>query len=225
VAFGIAMMQCAGTLDAAQDSAGLAKSAYARAVDLEAEGNDPAALSLLWQAAGLAPRDADVQNRLGEALQRLGALDAAVDAFQRALAARPDSQKAANNLILTLVQAGRGPEALKQARAFIAASPGDPDRYFTLGLAQSEQDLIVATNVLPYLDDTLVSMALANISAMLAPGGAFLHNESRSLLTEVTRGVDLPLRQARTGVIATVRGAAPLSDAVLIHEKTGRSGR
>ena len=38
-------------------------------------------------------------------------------------------------------------------------------------------DLIVATNVLPYLDDTLVSMALANISAMLAPGGAFLHNE------------------------------------------------
>ena len=86
-------------------------------------------------------------------------------------------------------------------------------------------DLIVATNVLPYLDDTLVSMALANISAMLAPGGAFLHNESRSVLSEVTRDVDLPLRQARTGVIATVRGAAPLSDAVLIHEKAGRSGR
>jgi hypothetical protein len=86
-------------------------------------------------------------------------------------------------------------------------------------------DLIVATNVLPYLDDTLVSMALANISAMLAPGGAFLHNESRSVLGEVTRELDLPLRQARTGVIATVRGAAPLSDAVLIHEKAGRSGR
>jgi len=86
-------------------------------------------------------------------------------------------------------------------------------------------DLIVATNVLPYLDDTLVSMALANISAMLAPGGALLHNESRSVLGEVTRDVDLPLRQARTGVIATVRGAAPLSDAVLIHEHVRQPGR
>jgi protein O-GlcNAc transferase len=126
---------------AAQDSAALARSAYARAVDLEAKGNDSAALSLLWQAAGLAPRDADLQNRLGEALQRLGALDAAVDAFERALSARPDFQKPANNLILTLVQAGRGPEALRQARAFIAASPDDANRYFLLGLAQSEQDV------------------------------------------------------------------------------------
>ena len=79
--------------------------------------------------------------------------------------------------------------------------------------------------MLPYLDDTLVAMALANISAMLAPGGAFLHNESRSVLGEVTRDVDLPLRQARTGVIATVRGAAPLSDAVLIHEHERQPGR
>jgi tetratricopeptide (TPR) repeat protein len=125
----------------AQDSAALAKSAYARAIDLEAKGNDSAALSLLWQAAGLAPRDAEVQNRLGEALLRLGALDAAVDAFQRALSARPDFQKAANNFVLTLVQAGRGPEALQRARAFIAAAPDDPNRDFTLGLVQSEQDV------------------------------------------------------------------------------------
>ena len=168
VAFGIAMMQCAGTSDAAQDSAGLAKSAYARAVDLEAKGNDPAALSLLWQAAGLAPRDADVQNRLGEALQRLGALDAAVDAFQRALAARPDSQKAANNLILTLVQAGRGPEALQQARAFIAASPDDPDRYFTLGLAQSEQNLGEAIKTFRRVLDRAPRHTLARYNLALA---------------------------------------------------------
>ena len=49
-------------------------------MQLEADGNHAAALSLLWEAAGLAPRDPDIQNRLGEALERIGALDAAVDA-------------------------------------------------------------------------------------------------------------------------------------------------
>ena len=63
---------------------------YTRAVQLEADGNQPAALALLWEAAGLAPRDADVQNRLGEALERIGALDAAIEAYRRAVAARPD---------------------------------------------------------------------------------------------------------------------------------------
>jgi hypothetical protein len=80
-------------------------------------------------------------------------------------------------------------------------------------------DLVVATNVLPYLDDTLLSLAIANISAMLAPGGVFLHNESRSVLGELTGELNLPLQQARTGVIATVQGAPPLADAVVIHEK------
>jgi tetratricopeptide (TPR) repeat protein len=114
---------------------------YARAIKLEAEGNHQAALSLLWEAAGLAPRDADIQNRLGEALDRLGALDAAVEAFHRAVTERPSFRKAENNLILTLVKAGRGPEAVDRARALVAASPDDPDAHFTLGLAQSEQDV------------------------------------------------------------------------------------
>ena len=65
----------------------------------------PAALSLLWEAAGLAPRDADVQHRLGEALERIGALDAAIDAYRRAIAARPDFSRADNSLI---ARAGKG---------------------------------------------------------------------------------------------------------------------
>src|SRR5918994_7676160 len=65
-----------------------ARDAYTRAVELEAQGNHSAALALLWEAAGLAPRDAEIQHRLGEALDRIGALDAAVDSFRRALAAR-----------------------------------------------------------------------------------------------------------------------------------------
>lgn len=116
-----------------------AKDAYARAVELESEGNHQAALALLWDAGGSAPGDADIQHRLGEALDRIGALDAAIDAFRRALAARPDFPKAANHLVLTLVKAGRGAEAVARARARVEAAPADPDALFTLGLALAEQ--------------------------------------------------------------------------------------
>lgn len=132
---------CLSAVLTAQEPAARAKEAYARALELEAQGNAPASLSLLWEAAELAPRDADIQNRLGEALDRMGALDPAIDAFRRALAERPGFLKAANNLILTLVRAGRGPEAVARARALVAEAPDDPSRSFTLGLAQSEQDV------------------------------------------------------------------------------------
>ncbi|HMF61259.1 MAG TPA: tetratricopeptide repeat protein [Vicinamibacterales bacterium] len=121
-----------------------ARDAYTRAIELESRGNQSGALALLWYAAGLTPRDADVQNRLGEALERIGALDAAIDAFRRAVAERPAFRKADNNLILTLVKAGKGPEAIARARALVAAAPDDPDRIFTLGLAESEQDVAAA---------------------------------------------------------------------------------
>jgi tetratricopeptide (TPR) repeat protein len=117
------------------------KTLYTRAVQLEAEGHHPAALALLWEAAGLAPRDADVQQRLGEALERIGALEAAIDAYRRAMAARPDFTRADNSLTLALAKAGRGAEAVARARARVAEAPGDPERHFTLGLAQSEQDV------------------------------------------------------------------------------------
>ena len=117
---------------------------YARAIDLDTRGNHPAALALLWEAAGLAPADPDIQNRLGEALDRLGALDAAIEAFQRAVDARPRFQKAERNLIVTLAKAGRGPDAVARARALAAASPEDAEAHFTLGLAQSEQDVAEA---------------------------------------------------------------------------------
>jgi len=124
-----------------QDSAARAKRAYDRAVELETRGDYSASLSLLWEASGLAPHDADIQNRLGDALDRIGALDAAIDAYRRAVAARTAFRKAENSLILTLVKAGKGPESLARARALVAESPNDPERLFTLGLAQSDQDV------------------------------------------------------------------------------------
>jgi tetratricopeptide (TPR) repeat protein len=129
---------------AAQSASGRAGAASAHALELEEQGNHVGALSLLWEAAGLAPRDADIQNRLGEALERIGALDAAIDAFRRALAERPAFRAASSNLILTLVKAGLGPEAVERARALVAEAPRDPDRHFTLGLALADQDTTAA---------------------------------------------------------------------------------
>ena len=137
---------CAHTHDAQEKAEVRAAHAYTRAIELEAQGNHAGALSLFWEAAGLAPRDADIQNRLGEALERVGALDAAVQAYRLALAARPAFQKASNNLILALVKVGRSAEAVALARSLVNARRDDADRWFTLGLAQSEPDVEEAIN-------------------------------------------------------------------------------
>ena len=129
------------TIVAARQDSSRAKQAYARAVELDSQGDYAAALALLWEAAGLAPRDPDIQNALGQALERIGALDAAVSAYRAALHENPQFTKASNNLILALVKVGNGKEAVERARGRVAASPNDPGAHFTLGLAQSEQDI------------------------------------------------------------------------------------
>ncbi len=124
-----------------QDASARAREVYARAVELQSQGNDAAALALLWEAAGLAPRDPEIQNRLGEALDRIGAFDGAIAAYRTALQVNPEFKKASNNLIVVLVKAGKSDEAIQRARQLVAARPDDADRYFTLGLAQSEQNI------------------------------------------------------------------------------------
>lgn len=127
-----------------QATAPRAREAYRRAVELEARGDADGALALLWTASGLAPRDVEIQTRLAEALQRVGALDAAIDAWRAAHAARPDDRRASRGLVLALVAAGRSPEAVTLARAAVDRARDDPDALLTLGLAQSEQDVDAA---------------------------------------------------------------------------------
>jgi tetratricopeptide (TPR) repeat protein len=124
-----------------QDSSSRAQQSYARAIELESKGNYPAALTLLWEAGGLAPHDPEIQTALGEALERIGALDAAIAAYRAALQGNPQFRKASNDLILALVKAGKGEEAVQRARDLVQQAPNDPDRHFTLGLAQSEQNI------------------------------------------------------------------------------------
>jgi hypothetical protein len=79
-------------------------------------------------------------------------------------------------------------------------------------------DLIVVTNVFPYLSDTELLLALTNITAMLAPGGVLLHNEPRPILAEATSAVRLALVHSRSVVIATVAGGeSPLYDSIWMH--------
>jgi hypothetical protein len=86
-------------------------------------------------------------------------------------------------------------------------------------LERGSIDLVVATNIFPYLDDVALTLALTNIASMLASGGVLLHNEPRELVGSVAGEVGLPLEQARTGTIATVQGAPPLADSVFVHLK------
>ena len=90
----------------------------------------------------------------------------------------------------------------------------------TQSLAGPAFDLIVATNILPYFDDTALLLAMTNVSRMLAPGGVFLHNEARPLLHEVTAALGMPAEQSRHAIIASIKGApAPLFDSVWVHRK------
>ena len=77
-------------------------------------------------------------------------------------------------------------------------------------------DLIVATNVLTYFPDPQLTLALANIQAMLRPGGYFLHNELRPSLEALAISLALPPIQGRT--LEVVKGARrPLLDAFVLH--------
>ena len=113
---------------------------YDRARELERRGNSAAALSLLWEAAGLAPDDGIIQDHLGEVLERIGALDAAVEAYRAATKARPAPPGAANHLVLALVKSGRSADAIARARALTTEAPRDAAPWFTLGLAQADVD-------------------------------------------------------------------------------------
>jgi len=152
----------------AQDHGVRAKDAYEQALAREAEGNQPAALRLLADAAQLAGGDADLLNRIGETLQRMGALDGAVEAYRRAVGHRPGFRKATNNLILALAKSGNAHEALELARLSVAAAPDDADGHFTLGLAQAEQDLEDAIKSFRRALELAPSHALARYNLALA---------------------------------------------------------
>lgn len=80
-------------------------------------------------------------------------------------------------------------------------------------------DLIVVTNVFPYFDNRLeLPLAVANLAAMLGPGGWLVHNELPIIGEAIFQAAGLPVEQVRTLVIASGSGQ-PLFDGVVIHRK------
>ncbi len=77
-------------------------------------------------------------------------------------------------------------------------------------------DLIVATNVLVYFDRRELLLALANIRAMLAPGGYFIHNETRPEVEAMSSALGFPPVQGGTVRLST--GPRPLFDSFVIQQ-------
>jgi SAM-dependent methyltransferase len=86
-------------------------------------------------------------------------------------------------------------------------------------------DLIIATNILPYFGHVERLLALSNIAGMLAPGGVFLHNDARQEVLEDAAAAGLPAEQSRQVMIATVKGALPLADTIVLHRRVSQEIR
>jgi CheR methyltransferase, SAM binding domain len=114
---------------------------------------------------------------------------------------------------------GRLTKTVQVAAANARALDSEPLDIVTERLQTTPFDLIVATNILPYFDDTQLALALSNIAAMLAPGGLFLHNERRPIVGDLGEALGLSFEQSRHVTIADVRGGAPLFDSVFLHRK------
>jgi hypothetical protein len=104
-------------------------------------------------------------------------------------------------------------------RAAIHASRLDIVTERLAGLDGPGYDVGIVTNVFPYLSDPELIVAIANIAAVLAPGGALIHNEPRPLLQSTAAAIGLPAVHARSVLIATVPGGNDLYDAIWIHQK------
>ena len=83
-------------------------------------------------------------------------------------------------------------------------------------------DVVIATNILVYLQPLELTLALANISSLLRPGGVLLHNEVRTGFDADAASAGLALEQSRQVVIATVMGAAPLADTIFLYRRRAR---
>jgi hypothetical protein len=84
-------------------------------------------------------------------------------------------------------------------------------------------DLIIATNVLLYLDDRELLLAMNNIRHMLNPGGMFVHNDARFQVNVFGRACGLPVIRFEEIVLDAVR-KPPSIDRYVLHETAGATG-
>lgn len=95
------------------------------------------AVDVFREAAGRFPRDAEVAQDLGFALDESGKPDEAAVWFRRALELDPDHRAAHNNLGKILFGQGKKAEAVGQFQAALKLDPNDAAAHFNLALALS----------------------------------------------------------------------------------------
>ncbi len=85
-----------------------------------------------------------------------------------------------------------------------------------------QYDLVAATNVLLYFENSELSLALANVADALKPGGHLLHNDTRDDVEALARGAGLPVVDARMVRLDLKR---PIYDAAVVHRKATVQGK
>jgi len=77
-------------------------------------------------------------------------------------------------------------------------------------------DVIIATNVLLYLDEKELLLAMHNVRAMLAQNGVFIHNDARFAVQLFGRAAGLPVKHFGSVTLDSSR-RTPLVDRFVIH--------
>jgi len=85
--------------------------------------------------------------------------------------------------------------------------------------APTQWDLIIATNVLLYLDDRELMLAMNNVRRMLKPGGIFLHNDARFAVEVFGKACGLPVIRFESVTLDPKR-KPPLMDRYILHRST-----
>jgi hypothetical protein len=80
------------------------------------------------------------------------------------------------------------------------------------GFVDGSYDLIIATNILLYLDDRELLLAIGNVRRMLSPEGIFLHNDARFAVNVFGKACGLPVVR-----FENVDLKPPLTDRYVLH--------
>jgi tetratricopeptide (TPR) repeat protein len=107
-----------------------------------AEGGDPEkALTLLNEARGYAPDDADVQFAFGMLALRLSLQQNAIEAFQKTLQLRKNDPLAIYNLGAALMRLSQFDDARRQFAEYVKLRPADPSGHCALGMTLAALEL------------------------------------------------------------------------------------
>jgi SAM-dependent methyltransferase len=102
----------------------------------------------------------------------------------------------------------------------VRAAAGECDEAQVMDIAAERllatYDAVIATNVLLYLDEKELLLALHNVRRMLAPNGVFIHNDGRFAIQVFGRAAGLPVIHFESLTVGAAR-SVELVDRFVIH--------